>query len=249
MSLVYLITGLPRLSLNHAPPINREQFKARALANMGRGSGLRDLNLLLLLEDVEAATGRANAEQLGLHPPEDAKPMGRKLPTWLSEDRPHHVLSRLWRRRLYQYASSHFLKNWSRESLNLEELIAALLCRAEGMTQTDFLIQMEGGFDSTWKMSISHYEDPDMGLSKRLNYYQYVAEALRMEDFEAMERRLDSLRWRMIEACLGLETFSNDVVLAYYLKLRILERRFGRSEERGREIMESLLQWDEGTVV
>jgi len=252
MSLVYLITGLPRLGLDSHPPITRAQFTRRALNNMPEGSGCRDLNLLLLLEDVDATTRRAHQDILGMVPvgEERRKPFSdRPLPAWLSEDRPHHVLMRLWRRHIYQRATSSFLKKWARESLNLAELIAALLCRQEEMNKDAFLTQMEGGFDSTWRMAVSHYEDPDLGLSKRLNFYQHVVEALRLEDFVEMERRLEALRWRTINTCLGLNTFSVEAVLAYYLKLRILERRAARNEELGNAVLEKMLEIDRGAFV
>lgn len=252
MSLVYLITGLPKLNLKQTPPITLKAFTDRACDSIQDGAGRRDLDLLLLQEDVDRTTRRAQQSILGLKPLGEEKgpeSIPRPLPAWLSEDRPHHVLMRLWRRHLYKHAQSAFLKEWARQSLNLEELIAAQLCRQEEMSKDAFLTQMEGGFDSTWRMAVSHYDDPDLGLSKRLNFHQQVVEALRLEDFVEMEERLESLRWRMIEACMGLDGFSVDAVLAYYLKLRILERRAARNRDKGMIVLENMLQWQKGAKV
>ncbi len=118
-----------------------------------------------------------------------------------------------------------FLKQYARMSLNLGETLTGLLCKQEGLTFDRLRAHMKGGFDSTWRVILDHYDSPDLGLSKRLSFFNEVAELVGLDDFMEMERRLNRLRWKLIESCTGVEVFSIDMVLAWFLKLRILERK------------------------
>jgi hypothetical protein len=155
--------------------------------------------------------------------------------------RPHHVLLRNWYRAVYERAKSPFLLAWAKFALNLDETVAALVCRGEGMPKDDFLRQLEGGFDSTAKVLRQRYDDADLGLSDRFSYLPQVQAALENVDFVGMERALEEIRWNAIESLRGTNAFAVDQVLSSYLQLRILHRLDCFDDEKGQEVFDRIL--------
>ncbi len=68
-----------------------------------------------------------------------------------------------------------------------------------------------------------------------------VAQAFQAADPLQRERLLDGLRWRRAEELAGYDPFAVDVVLIYFLKLRIAERASQRDADTGRERRRTLL--------
>lgn len=253
MSLVYFITSLPKLNLGQPAPISREDFVASARKHL-TGEARKDFELTLLVEEVERTTGILYEEMIergevgtgklgglirqGLNA---AKRRESEVPEWVLKARPYHLLMRQWYRSVYNEAQSPFLREWTRFSLNLDEVTAGLLCKMEGMSADDFLRHMEGGFDSSWRVMVAHYDDADLGVGKRFAWYSQVKEALSLDDPEEMEKRLNRIRWKAIDACLGTDLFSMDTVLAYYFRLRILEREASWDVEKGSKILDEIL--------
>ncbi len=256
MSLVYLVTGLPELERTAAPAVTRADFIARCRANLV-GAERRELELLLLLEEVEAglriqaAAELDNADVSGdevarlLSSREPATEGGtpiRELPSFLHRQRPLRVqLRRLWSV-VYKRADSLFLREWAGFIVNLEETVTALLCKRQGLGRDAFLGQMRGSFDTTARYVIDHYEEPDAGIGQRFPWVPQVAAALDDPDFEAGERALNDIRWDMIERLRDPAPFSVDTVLAWYLQLRILEREAQWSAPAGQALLSGVLE-------
>ncbi len=252
-ALVYLVTRLPELKLGVRPPISRESFIHMARSHL-EGQARRDLELALRVEDVEQVTRKRNLSLLGMsgagtntaeipHRQQRLVDDSGGHPDWFPRARPHHLLMRLWYQNLYQNARSSFLRAWARADLNLTEAIAGLLCKQAGMSAESFMIHMEGGFDSSWRVIVKHYESDGIGLANRFSWYETLAEALQLEDFGEMERQVNRIRWQVIEACSGIDLFSVDTVLAYYFKLRIAEREGSWDEGKGAEILREILEF------
>ena len=254
MSLVYFITTLPPLQPGMEPPMTGAQFVAAARENLD-GRMLQDLALLFLLHEVAQTTRTLNQAELGLIPENtdvagqqhdrwvEADRANRLLPRWVVAGLPHEVLMRRWFQSMYRYARSPFLQQYARMSLNLGETVAGLLCKQEGLSFEAFRNHMKGGFDSTWRVILQHYDAPDLGLSKRLAFFGEVAELLTLDDFPEMERRLNRVRWKLIDSCAGPDIFCVDTVLAWFLKLRILEREASWNRKEGEAVLDQLLNF------
>jgi len=253
MSLIYLITSLPSLKLGAKSTMTRSEF-TRAARELLTGQDRSELELAFQIEEVETTTNLIQASKLGLESAienldehqqsrrRDADREGRYLPAWIVKDRPHQLLMRYWYQCVRKRAHSSFLRDYARQNLNLEEMIAALICRQQDLDHSAFVAQMEGGFDSTWKMIMTRLDEPDMGISRRYSGYHHLRETLELEDFVQMEKRLNRLRWQIIDRCLSTELFSIDAVLAFYFRLRIIERESSWSEEQGSAILDQILQ-------
>ena len=69
-----------------------------------------------------------------------------------------------------------------------------------------------------------------------------VLEILRGKDILAREKGLDSLMWEKAEELTRLEVFSLDLILAYVVRQRMVERWSGLDAEEGRRLLRKLLQ-------
>lgn len=250
--LTYLITSLPRLQPGMPPPFNHDAFveKVRTLLD-GHPHG--DFELLLIHDEILATT-RARFDLVLGHKPRaleslEAENRSRRLnatlherfiPSWVFNDLPHQVLVRKWYQHLYDRAETTFLKDWAKRSLNLEEMIAGRLCKSEGMELEAFMIQMEGGFDSSWRVMVQRFEDEDMGIGNRVAKHDTIVAALAEKNLLEMERQINRVRWHIIETSLQEGTFSLDFLLAYYLKLNILARESSWNEEKGQRLLDGI---------
>ena len=68
-----------------------------------------------------------------------------------------------------------------------------------------------------------------------------VEAALRTPDILERERRLDDLTWEFVEEKVGIQVFSIDVILAFTVKLKIIDRRLKLDPVAGRELFRRLV--------
>ena len=255
MPLVYFITGLPRLERRGPPPIDRATFIARARADLSAGH-LSELERLLRIEEVEAGV-RIQADALLANPSTTGDELSRlmydrepateggqpvaELPEWMHRPRPLRAqLRRFWHDTLDE-ARSDFLRAWSDYIVNLWEVITGLLSKRADLPRDDFIRQMSGSFDTTALHVIRNYDQADAGLRDRFPWVSDVIAALDDPDMQAGERAINDLQWQAIDRFADIEPFSIDTVLAYYLRLRILEREACWQQERGNAVLDAAL--------
>lgn len=251
MGLVYLITGLPRLVRGAPPPLARADFVARCRSEL-EGSDLAEFERLLMLESVEETVRLTLAAQLDdpnvapatlnaavLTARRDGKTV-EQLPPWLRRPLPQHRLLQRHYFELTRGAKTSFLRDWANFVVDVEEVKTAVMCRAEGLDKTAFLAQMQGNFDASASVIINHYEDPNLGLEQRFTWLGKVIEAFEDEDLLRGERTLCEIMWARIETLNRYDLFSVEYVLAYYLKLRSLERSASWDAEKGKATFEQI---------
>lgn len=289
MSLVYLITSLPLMRPGTPPPLPREELVKKARAAL-EGADREELELALLLEEIEE-TCRLMAEAHASVPggdvssselttilrtkrrPTPGGPTPSELPDWVMMPLPQHVLHRRWHHVLYERATSGFLKGYAQFSVDLQEVLTALLARREHMPKEQFLAQMEGHFDSTAEVLVRKAGDEELGVEKRHAWFPRVKAALELgsgatrdggapasgfarggegaaleghSDLVEMERALDRLRWEEYERMRGLDPFSIDTLLVFYFQLRILEREASWDAAEGERRLEAALALPRG---
>jgi hypothetical protein len=256
MSLVYLVTSLPPLRLGAPPPIERAALVERCRALL-EGLDREELERALLLEEIEE-TCRLVAEAQGAHPgigsgeltalvrtQRRRGPGGAAagdLPDWVMMPLPQHVLYRRWFHVLYEQARSPFLRGYAEFMVDLKETLTALVSERQHLTKAEFVRQMEGHFDSTSQILLSHFDAKDFGIEQRFPWFPRVKAALELDDFVEMERALDRLRWEKFEELKGTEQFSVNFVLGAYFQLRILEREASWDLEAGTALLEQALR-------
>lgn len=250
MSLVYLITSLPRIRRGEPLPITRAEFDARCRDNL-HGADRAELELLLQTESVEETIRLSLAAQLAgldadatlasiVNDRRDGVPLDRLQP-WILRPGPQHELLRRHYFDVTQRAHTEFLIRWANFRVDIGEVVTAVLCRQEGRTRDEFLVQMQGNFDASAPRIIANWDDPMLGVGNRFPWVPRVVKALADEDMIAMSRTLDDVLWERIEALKPTETFCIETVLAFYLQLRICERQAQWNGDKGAQVLERIL--------
>ncbi len=247
MSLIYLITRLPKLALGEAPPITRGELIARARGSL-EGTDLVEFERVAMLEEVEetvrtlhraseaVATGkpvelaafvRTERERTALDR------LARDLPEWVLEPAPQHLLLRRYWQRLVGESHSAFVRDYASFHVDVEEASTALCCQRGQLSRTEFLKQMGGHFDLSSRVIVDHYEQADLGIGQRFVWWPRLVAAVDDEDRVEGERAINRLRFEAVERSKGIATFSIDVVLASYFQLRLIEREASWDREKG----------------
>lgn len=236
--LTYFLVSLPPLRRHKKPPCSPRAFLDQA-ADMLRGDILTDLALLYLLEEIDQRVtqilGANQSASSHLVDPE-------KFPE-LDSLGSAQEFYRYWYKRIEIHGRSQFLRNWAQFSLNFEEGVAALLAR-RSLTKADYGLERKGPTGELTEVIWNYYEQDDLGLSKRWQYYEPVNKALVLTDFLAMERGLNDLRWQEIDRLSPPGFLVADSVPASYFRLRILNREASFSVARGNEMMEKINQFN-----
>ena len=81
---------------------------------------------------------------------------------------------------------------------------------------------------------------PDFGLAEQLPWIEQVLQ-LPADDFIRRERLLDQLRWDMLDELTTFSYFQIETLLAFCLRLMIVERWTGLDPQTGRKRLEQLL--------
>jgi len=250
MSLVYLITSLPRLVRHGPPPLPRAAFVARC-RDILDGSDRAEFERLVEVETVEETIRlrlQAQIRELDADATTALQVGGRRdgvaansLPYWLMVPESQHEMLRRHYFELTRTATTEFLRRWAHFRVDVGEVTTTLLCRAEGMGREAYLVQMEGSFDSSAPLIMAHWDEPDLGLGHRFPWMAAVAAAVADADLMAMTRALDDILWQRVEALQPIETFCIETVLAFYLQLRILEREASWDAAKGAAVLDAIL--------
>lgn len=255
MSLVYLITRLPKLKLGEPAPLTPTQLIISARQSL-EGRDLVEFERVAMLEEVEETVRtlhRARQAQLAgetVAPPVFVRAErmrtaldwpARDLPDWVVDPAPQHVLMRRYWQRLIQESRSAFARDYGNFYVDTEEASTALRCQREQLSQGDFLEQMSGHFDLSSRVIVDHYQQADLGIGGRFAWWPRLVAAFNEQDHVEAERVIHRLRFEALEQLKGIDSFSLDVVLASYFQLRIIERESSWDRDEGLANLERVL--------
>ena len=123
-----------------------------------------------------------------------------------------------------------------RAYLNLERdlrnILSAVRARRKGLAPSEYLV---GEGDLQDILGRSNAED--FGLSEDYPWIRWIFEAKGPQD---MEETVQRIVWETIDGLIEPVQFEFDAVLAYLLKLQLLERVLGLNEEQGLDIVRRL---------
>lgn len=263
MSLVYLVTSLPRLKLGMPPPLARVELIKRARGLL-EGPDKEELERVLLLEEIEETARLMGAAQEDnpdvssgelttllrtQREPTPDGPAARDLPDWVMMPLPQHVLYRRYYQALCERSKNEFVRDYAAFEVDLYEVLTALLAEKEDMSKSDFMAQMEGAFDSAAQVIVNHWDQSDLGIEERFPWFRRVEAALGLDDFVQMEHELNRLRWEQLSRLKGVEEFSVEHVLCAYFQLRILEREASWDRKKGEAMLEEALALPDGLAI
>ena len=151
----------------------------------------------------------------------------------------HHIL---WEDRLsslyYNEAMTcrnGFLASWFEFNLNLGNVMAAQNCREHGLDKDIYIV---GDNEVAKQLRNSGARDFNLG---NLEYIAELMQIAEEKDLFVRERRLDLLRWDWLEDSILNKTFDIVSVMAYLLRLEMIERWIGLSRVRGEETFRGLV--------
>jgi Protein of unknown function (DUF2764)/ATP synthase (C/AC39) subunit len=209
-----------------------------------------DVELVLLKGDVlqieRLLSGKETEVEFTVHGREfwkDQVKSPKEVPEWLSEFFESVASEGFSPRnldRLYQAYFDFAVRKASNLSLrayltferDLRNILTAVRARRKGLPPSEHLVG-EGDLEDVLGRSSAE----DFGLSEDYPWIHRILEAKSPQDIEETVQRIV---WETIEEMTETNQFEFDVVLAYLLKLQLLERALGLSEEQGLDIVRRL---------
>lgn len=253
----YLVAGLPDISIEQG----KLQFGTAALREELKDglseSDYQRMELLFLAEDnLNLLTLLLKLQRplshLGVYPPDvlaeeilepvRIKPyMKRFIDSMKDENRlypnlsPENELATLWYEEML--ASDHtFLRDWFTFELNLKNVLLVLSARKHSIPYEHQVI----GNNPVAEI-IRRSTARDLGLSSDWHWIEKVLQIVETEDILMREKAIDLLRWSYLDELNTFNYFSFEVLMAYYLKLGIIERWLQLDQSTGEEMFRKLL--------
>jgi len=131
-----------------------------------------------------------------------------------------------------QAASNPFLKEYLAFEKLLRNVLAAIRARRKGLPPSDHLL---GEGEIVEQLGRASAED--FGLGQEIPWIERLIEA---RDPLQLEDTIEQILWDYLDEQTTQVYFDFEVILAYLLKLQLLEKRLALSEERGMEIVRHL---------
>jgi len=211
----------------------------------------REIELLLLARDIflleKLLSGKDADVEHTLYDKEFWKEQikaPKEVPVFLEEFLQRHAEERSFGpeqvNRLHEIYFDHvirstanpFLRDYFEFEKLLRNTLAAIRARRKGLPPSDHIL---GAGEIVEQLGRSSAED--FGLGQEIPWIERLAE---MKDPLQMEDALEQILWDYIDEQTTQVYFDFEVILAYLLKLQLLERRLALSEEQGMEIVRHL---------
>ena len=145
------------------------------------------------------------------------------------------ISERYWNFMLSQ--KEKLVKKYAEFSLNIRNLITALNCRKYHLD-----IEKEVIGDSYFVNQLKTSRAKDFELSDDYPYVDKVLALFEKDNTAEREYRIDMLYWEFLDEMTGYKYFTFDNVIAFMLKLMILERWSKMTTEQGKKIFRELLE-------
>lgn len=129
------------------------------------------------------------------------------------------------------------VKRYAEFSLNVKNLMTALNCRKYHLD-----IEKEVIGDSYFTTQLKTSRAKDFELSDEYPYVDNVLALFDKDNTAEREYRIDMLYWEFLDEMTGHKYFTFDNVIAFMLKLMILERWSKMTTEQGKKIFRDLLE-------
>ncbi len=149
---------------------------------------------------------------------------------------PENELTTLFYQEMLQ-STDGFLNEWFRFSMNMNNLLTALIARQQ---QIPYEHQVIGDDEVSNAIRKSHLRD--FGLGSELEYLEKITEIASMDDFTEREKAIDQVIWDYLDERTFFEYFTIDRILAYVIRLDMVSRWMAIDTERGIELFRKALE-------
>ncbi|MDL2255773.1 DUF2764 domain-containing protein [Parabacteroides sp. OttesenSCG-928-G06] len=265
----YLIAGLPNISLDdHKIPFTVEAFYAELKGMLSsRDKKLTDLfflkfdnkNLLnFLLHPEREWDHRGHFTKSSYKEVFDAIREEEKLP---ENNLPPYMIAFLeqyqaeaeketgesktvsWEDRLaglyYAYAmknKNQFVADWYELNLNINNVLTAITARKFNLDKACYIVG-----DNEIAKTLRTSNARDFGLGDSVEYLPVLQRITEETDLLLREKKLDQLKWQWLEELTFFKTFDIESVLAYMLKLEMMERWTSLDKSKGEKTFRELV--------
>lgn len=130
-----------------------------------------------------------------------------------------------------------FLNDWFLFNRDLNNLLTAISCRKYDIPYENQII---GDDEISETIKKSHARD--FGLATEVSYIDDIINITKNEDIQDREKAVDKLKWDYLEDVTFFEYFTIDRVLAFVIKLGMVERWLAIDNEYGSKMFKQLLQ-------
>jgi len=140
----------------------------------------------------------------------------------------------------YEHAVSlydEFLREWFSFNRDINNLLTALVCRRYDIP---YEYQVIGRDEISETIRKSHARD--FGLTAEIPYMDDLLNIAKEDDIQQREKAVDQLRWNYLEEVTFFEYFTIDKILAFTLKLGMVERWLALDKDYGTQLFEELLK-------
>ncbi|MCQ2347257.1 MAG: DUF2764 domain-containing protein [Paludibacteraceae bacterium] len=141
---------------------------------------------------------------------------------------------------LYEWgvkAKNQLLRQWFEFNLNINNVLAATICRKHGFDIAKAII----GNSETAEAIRKNRNQKDFGLAGTLPEINDILHLADIENLLDREKMQDALRWRWLEEHTLFFNFEIENVIAYYLQSKILHRWDNLTMEEGQRVFRSLV--------
>ncbi len=127
-------------------------------------------------------------------------------------------------------SKNEFVKNYFEFNLNLQNVLSALAARKHGIDVSKVVVG-----NTEVAENIKSSTSKDFGIAAM---FPYLEETLRIEEGKnslEKEQKIDALRWKWLEDQTVFHYFSKERILAYMLKLEMVERWLKMDKDLGQK--------------
>lgn len=134
------------------------------------------------------------------------------------------------------HVDNDFLRAWFRLELTVRNMLTAYLGRRHNLSVEHQII---GTDDISETIRRSHARD--FGLGADIDFIEEVADMARLDDLQDREKAIDEFFWDYLEDATFFHYFTIERILAYVIKLAMVERWLAIDKEYGQEMFRKLL--------
>ena len=129
-----------------------------------------------------------------------------------------------------------FLSKWFDFELNLKNALLVITAKNNDISYDNQIIMANKA-----ALKIARSNARDLGLAGEWPWIEKVLQIAELPDLLARERAIDLMRWDYLDEYNTFNYFSLEVLLAYYIKLGIIERWLKLDKATGEEMFRQLL--------
>ncbi len=132
--------------------------------------------------------------------------------------------------------SNKFLRDWFEFDLNIRNIVAGINVRKHKLKGKKYLIGDNYIVQAVRKSTLK-----DFGLA---NDFEYMEKLISVQDNDNLlerEKAMDIMRWDFLDEANTFNYFTVEVLLAYVIKLQMVQRWLDMDQETGQELFRKLL--------